>query len=106
MINELTCTVLFTQLQIFGTVITLFGITLVALILRRKYLRRSIQGIHKFALTYRARLSKRSENTLQRIGFLMVMGGIITIAADAVKQHEELASNEQKQVTLVKQDIH
>ena len=98
MINNLTETSLFTQLQVFGTVVTLFGFTLVALMLRRKSLRRNIQGIHIFALTDRAPLSKRSENTLQKIGFLMVLAGIIAVTADAVRKHEQPVDHQQEQI--------
>lgn len=101
MINESTDIVLFTHLQILGIVITLFGIAIVALALRRLYLRRSIQGIHTFALTDRFSLSKRSELTLQKMGLLMVLGGMILIAADAVQEHQRLSQEQQKQVSSI-----
>jgi len=84
----------FIQLQIFGMVISLLGITIVALVLRRNYLRGSIQGFHMFGLTDRVPLSKRSEHTLKNMGLLMILGGMILIAVEAVQQYQQLSQEQ------------
>ena len=87
----------FTQQQIVGTIITVFGFALFALVLRRKYLRSRIQGLQKFAVTDRAPFSKRSENALQKVGVLMIVAGLLTITIDAVKQADQSISGQQNQ---------
>jgi len=87
----------FTQLQIIATVITVFGIALFTLALRRKHLRSRVQGLQKFAVTDRAPFSKNTENTLQKIGLIMFLAGIITITFVAVKQSDKAVYNQQEQ---------
>lgn len=95
--NDLQLSTHFTQLQMISTVITIFGIALFALALRRKHLRRRVQGLQKFAVTDRAPFSKNTENALQKIGLIMFLAGIITITFVAVKQSEKAVYNQQEQ---------
>ncbi len=95
----------FIQLQIFGIIISLFGITIVAFALRSKYLRGSIQGIHMFALTDSVPLSKRSEHILQNIGLLMILDGMILIAVEAVQQYQQLVWSNRSRLVVLKSKL-
>lgn len=93
MINDLTFANDLPQLQIIGAVITIFGIAIFALALRRKHLRSRVQGLQKFAISDRAPFSKRSENTLQKIGFILFLVGILTVTVNAVKESNDTMSS-------------
>ncbi|RZK20488.1 MAG: hypothetical protein EOO86_04155 [Pedobacter sp.] len=99
MTDDSIFTGLFTQQQIIGTIITVFGIALFALMLRRKYLRRRIQGLQKFAVTDRAPFSKRSENALQKIGVFLIVAGLITITVDAVRQADKAVAGKVSEIS-------
>lgn len=99
MTDDSIFTGLFTQQQIIGTIITVFGIALFALMLRRKYLRRRIQGLQKFAVTDRAPFSKRSENALQKIGVFLIVAGLITITVDAVRQADKAVTGKVSEIS-------
>lgn len=76
--------------KLIGTVITAFGIALFALALRRKHLRIRVQGLQKFAITDRASFSKNTESSLQKLGFILVLTGIITITIVAYNNRTKL----------------
>ncbi|WP_316799587.1 hypothetical protein [Pedobacter frigidisoli] len=91
MINDSNFPTYLTHAQLIGMIIIAFGVTLLVLALRRKYLRGRVQGIQKFALTDRSPFSRKSENLLQKIGLLMVIAGVIAITFDAIRQEDQSA---------------